>query len=233
MNRSTQISQYYPMVRELASRIALRLPNHVEVEDLIHVGMIGLIDAIDRLQENDPNTLKSYLKIRVQGSILDELRRNDWIPRSVRDRHVRIKQTKTLLEQKLNRPPSDSEMATALNISLERYDQMKKLSSISTTLSLDSHGDSNLSLSEVLPSRERSVLEQIEFLENQSILRGVLETLSERDHQIIELYYYKEYTFRQIADILGVTEARISQIHSQIRKKLQHNATIKQLRDNY
>jgi len=231
MNRSQLITQYYPMVKEIGFRISRRLPSHVDVEDLIHVGMIGLIDALDRLKDHESTTLSSYLKIRVQGAILDELRRNDWIPRSVRDRQTRIKQTQQLLEKKLGRLPTDTEMAKRLNLTLGRYDQLKNLSSVAVVFSLEDKGDSNLSLSDVIPSRGKSVLEQISTSENQAFLKEALSKLSERDHQIIELYYYKEYPFREIATILGVTEARISQIHSQIRKKLKHDPKLKQLRD--
>ena len=231
MNRSELISHYYPMVREVASRISQRLPSHIDVEDLVHVGMIGLIDAIDRLIDSSPSSLPAYLKIRVQGSILDELRRNDWIPRSVRDRHQRLKQTQQLLQERLGRSPSDSEMAIALNISLQRYDKLKSLSAVSTVLSLDDQGDNNFSLGDIIPSREQSVLDQISHSEDQQIIKEALQMLSERDHQIIELYYYKEYTFREISMILGVTEARISQLHSQIRSKLKHNPKLKSLND--
>jgi RNA polymerase sigma factor FliA len=230
MNRESLIIEYYPMVQEIASRISQRLPTHIETEDLLHIGMIGLIDALDRLKESNPATLKAYLKIRIQGAILDELRRNDWIPRSVRERHSRLNRTKNILQEKLDRAPSDSEMAKALNIPLERYDRFKCLSEISTVLSMDSKEDGHLSIAEILPSREMTVLEQIESFENKKIITTALQNLSDRDNQIIELYYYKEFTFRQISEILGVTEARISQLHTQIRNKLQKDPNIKQLK---
>ena len=221
------------MVREIASRIAQRLPAHVDTEDLVHVGMIGLIDALDKSDKQAPpsaiGSMRAYLKIRIQGTILDELRRNDWIPRSVRDRHARLRQTQQQLSEKLGRHPTDTEMADALNVSLSRYDQLKSLSNVSNVVSLDSRDDNNFTLMDVLPSREVSVLEQISIKENQQIVREVLQNLSERDRQVIELYYYKEFTFREIANILGVTEARISQIHSQIRKKLKQNPNLKHL----
>jgi len=220
LNRNDLILQYYPMVRQVAYRMARRLPRSVDAEDLVNIGVLGLMDAVDRFEEGRAPSFGAYARIRVQGAIVDEMRKNDWVPRSVRDRAGRIDKARTALTEELGRAPTHEELAAHLDVSVERLVQLNKTADVRVLVSTeegatedgrirDTLAHPGLGLDELLTNRH--VSEQV---------RQVLSQISEREQLIVDMYYYRDLTFKEIAQVLGVTESRVSQLHSRLKQRI-------------
>ncbi|MDP7552683.1 MAG: FliA/WhiG family RNA polymerase sigma factor [Nitrospinaceae bacterium] len=225
-NREAVIVEHSPMVKYVANRIALRLPPHIEVEDLISVGVLGLIDAIEKYNPTRGAKFKTYAEFRVRGAILDELRSMDWVPRSIRQKASKIDAVVQKLQAKFSRPPEDEEVAKELGVSLEQFfDTLNETRSM-PVLSLD-----DLSISKETGGQQ-SLLDclagkgdadpQVQFRLNElkEIIAKTIDTLPEKERLVISLYYYKELTMSEIGVVLNVTESRISQIHSKTMFRL-------------
>ena len=143
LDRQSLILEYYPLVRQIALRVLKRLPSHIELDDLIHIGTLGLIEAIDRYNPHKTPSFNAYARMRIQGSIYDAMRQHDWVPRSVRDRAKLLKNAEITLQRKLKRQPTVHEMAAHLGVSLERYQQMQKRSKIRSVISMEDGADEN------------------------------------------------------------------------------------------
>ncbi|MCE5229413.1 FliA/WhiG family RNA polymerase sigma factor [bacterium] len=219
--RNAMIVEYLPLVKFIASRIASRLPQHIELADLINSGIIGLIDAIEKFDAGRKIKFKTYAEFRVKGAILDELRALDWVPRSTRQKASRIERAYAELEQKLGRSASDAEMMAFLKISAEEFNDLVREARGVALLSLDelqgNDHDENFerNLLEYLADPEAMSPAQIMNLDQ--IYRIVAETidqLPEKERLVISLYYYEELTMKEIGEILSITESRVSQIHT-------------------
>jgi len=219
-NRQELILQYYPLVRQIAARVIKRLPSYIDLDDLIHIGTLGLIEAIDRFPTTNSPSFNTYARMRIQGAIYDQLRQHDWVPRSVRDRAKQIRQAQQELSRTLKRRPEDSEVATFLGVTLERYQTMLKRSNIRSVISMEEGGDENQRIGDLIQTKEADPLKKTLDTEQEKLLHQHIESLSEREQQIIYMYYFKEKTFKEIAETLGLTESRISQIHSEIKHVL-------------
>ena len=218
--RQKMIMSYYPMVRKIAYRMAKSFPSHVEVEDLINIGLVGLIEAVDRFHPERTPSFATYARIRVQGAILDEMRYNDWVPRSVRDRASQIAAAKQELQKKLGRTASLKEIADFIGISEAEAQRMYQKSDIRIVLSFEEGSDAEQRLGDIIPGQSPSPLENVKQSEEELILKELINKLPAREQQIVTMYYYKDLTFKEIAQLLGVTESRISQIHNNIKKKV-------------
>lgn len=219
--REALILDHYPMVRKVAYRMVSRFPSCVEAEDLITIGTLGLIDAVDRFEETRSISFSAYARIRVQGAILDELRKEDWIPRSVRNRHQRILQTRDSLRDSLGRDPDHQELATALEVSPERLSEMIRSSTLRTVVSLeDSTGAGDEPIHSILPSPNDTPWDTAAQTDAADRIKEALAGLPERERQIVDLYYYQDLSFKEIGKLLGVTESRVSQLHSRLRNRL-------------
>ena len=225
-NREAVVVEYSPMVKYVANRIALRLPPHIEVEDLISVGILGLIDAIEKYDPTRGAKFKTYAEFRVRGAILDELRSMDWVPRSIRQKASQIDAVVQKLQAKFGRLPEDEEVAKELGISLDQFfDTLNETRSM-PVLSLD---DLNIvketggqqSLLDCLAGKVDSD-PQVQFRLNElkEIIAKTIDTLPEKERLVISLYYYKELTMSEIGVVLNVTESRVSQIHSKTMFRL-------------
>ena len=218
--RNEMIMEYLPLVKFIASRIASRLPNHIEVADLINSGIIGLIDAIEKFDASRKIKFKTYAEFRVKGAILDELRALDWVPRSTRQKSSKLEKAYAELEQKLGRAASDAEMIEFLQITADEFDALVCEARGVALISLDElQGDSDdnfeHNLLEYLADPESMSPAQIMNLDQ--IYRIVAETidqLPEKERLVISLYYYEELTMKEIGEILVITESRVSQIHT-------------------
>ena len=213
--RSQLVLQYVPMVDQIARRLASRLPPNVEYDDIRHIGLLGLISALDRVSQREMSNLDAYLRIRIQGAIFDELRVQDWIPRSVRNRASQLELVTQVLAERLQRKPTSVELAQHLGISIDELLELRRKSLILQSAPMDS------TLLENLSGDALSPLEELMTQEAADHLRQVVNNLNERNRHIIESYYYQGRSFRQIAGDLELTEARISQIHSEVRRQLQ------------
>ena len=225
-NREAVVVEYSPMVKYVANRIALRLPSHVEVEDLISVGVLGLIDAIEKYDPARGAKFKTYAEFRVRGAILDELRSMDWVPRSIRQKASQIDAVIQKLQAKFGRPPEDEEVAKELGVSLDQFfDTLNETRSM-PVLSLD---DLNIvketggqqSLLDCLAGKvDADPQVQFRLNELKEVIAKTIDTLPEKERLVISLYYYKELTMSEIGVVLNVTESRVSQIHSKTMFRL-------------
>tara|TARA_B100000686_G_scaffold354743_1_gene466882 strand:- start:2593 stop:3354 length:762 start_codon:yes stop_codon:yes gene_type:complete len=225
-NSEQVIKEYAPMIKYVANRIALRLPPHIEIDDLISVGVLGLIDAIEKFDPSRGAKFKTYAEFRVRGAILDELRSLDWVPRSIRQKATQLDNACQELQAKLSRPPEDEEMAEKLGMNLEEFFALINETRTMSILSLEDLGFSKEE------SDQRSLLDclagkadsdphtQMRLTELKNIIAKAIDTLPEKERLMISLYYYEELTMKEIGEVLGITESRISQIHSKAVFKL-------------
>jgi RNA polymerase sigma factor for flagellar operon FliA len=220
-SRDQLIMTYYPMVYRVARRMAARYPSSVDVDDLVSIGTMGLIDAAERFDLDLSTSFAGYARIRVQGAIVDALRKADWVPRSVRNRNRNITQARTLLQTRLGRAPSRDELAEELDLQPEALENYNRDANIMTLVSMEeSRADSDQRISDTLKSDTTG---PDNYAINQSIrgcVCGAITGLPDRDQQIIRLYYYEDRSFKEIGNILGVTESRVSQLHSRIKRRL-------------
>ena len=208
------------MVRQVAFRMARRFPQCVDVDDLVNIGILGLIDAVDRYQPDRAPSFSAYARIRVQGAIVDEMRKNDWVPRSVRDRSALIQRTKQTLEKKLGRTPTSAEVAKDLGVDRERLLGMIENANIRVLVSTEEGGEDESTIGEKLRSTDDGPDELAAREHLGAIVRDVIADLPEREQIIAEMYYFHDKTFKEIAAALQVTESRVSQLHTRMKKRI-------------
>ena len=226
LDRDQLILKYYPMVRRVAYRMAKRYPRCVDADDLVHIGTLGLIDAVDRFESQRFDTFDAYARLRVQGSIVDEMRKNDWVPRSVRDRANRIKWARQELADQLERKPTLPELADFMEVSEERMAELIRTADVRVLVSTEEGEENEGTIGDKIASETESIEAAVTRHNTGEAVRGVLEAeLSDREQLIVRMYYYEDATFREISNLLGVTESRVSQLHSRIKKKLQDHLT--------
>ena len=219
LNREEAIRNYAYLVDKVAHRLILRLPANVELDDLKSAGMIGLIDSIEKYSDDKGSHFKVYAEIRIRGAIMDELRSLDWVPRSVRESKALLQKAHQALSQTLQRTPSDEEMANQLSIPLEEYQVLKKKAQVRSIISyedLNARSDSPRDVLESIPDHQQqdpaSIQEQQDEL---SFIHKALKQLPDRQRMVLSLYYLEEMKLKEIGQLLGVSESRVSQIQSQ------------------
>ncbi|RZS78724.1 RNA polymerase sigma factor FliA [Pigmentiphaga kullae] len=222
--RETNVEQYVPMVRRMAHHMVARLPASVQIEDLIQAGMLGLLDALGRFEEGLGAQFETYATQRIRGAMLDELRRGDWLPRSVRQVQRKIEAAMHRSEQRLGRSPSDAEMAAELEVELGEYQQMladARGVQLFHYEDLDSSEDADDYLDRHMPADgagdPQARLSDRRFRE--AVVNGI-ERLPEREKLVMGMYYEQDMNFKEIAAVLGVTESRICQLHTQAVSRL-------------
>jgi RNA polymerase sigma factor for flagellar operon FliA len=223
------VLQYAPLIKYIASRLALRLPSHISLDDLISSGIIGLIDAIHKFDPSKNINFKTYAEFRVKGAILDELRSLDWIPRSVRKKTHLIENAYAELQKTLGRPAEPEEVAAALGLDIEAYyqllDETKSVSLVELEgvwKAIGAGADAAESdLPEILQDENvRDPFMAVHFAQLQEIMVRGIEALPDKEKLLISLYYYEELTMKEIGQIMGYTESRISQLHTQAMMRL-------------
>ena len=219
LNRDDQLRQYTPLVRRLAHHMIAKLPPSVEVDDLIQVGMIGLTEAISRFEPSQGVQFETFASQRIRGAMIDELREGDWMSRGSRKSQKDIEKAVHSLQQKLHRAPKESEIAKELGLELAEYQHL--LAKVRGTQlvyleDISGHGDDddgfldrNLGESDAEPS---AVLQDHRM---RTALVAAIKLLPEREQQIMSMYYEHDMNLKEIAAVLGVTESRICQLHSQ------------------
>ena len=218
--RDRLILTYAPLVKYVAGRIGSGLPAHVDDEDLISYGLLGLIGAIERYDPGRDVKFETYAIGRIRGAIIDELRSMDWVPRSVRSRAREIERAIATLEAKLGRAPTDEEIARQLGVSGEELDESLSEISRSTIGALDelwtvSSGGDQVALIDTIEDRDAQAPEStFAQTEVREALADAIARLPEREKLVVTLYYYEELTLREIGEVLGVTESRVSQLHT-------------------
>lgn len=219
------ITEYAPLIKFIAQKIAMRLPSNIELDDLISSGVIGLMDAIDKYDSSRDNKFKTYAEFRIRGAILDELRAQDWVPRSVRDKSKMLDRAISKLEIDLGRLPEDPEVAAELKMTMTEFHKLVNTVKPVSLLSIDDQA----TLSNVDKKSILSILDEIKFnnpaaqLNVKSVKKTMtvaIEELPERQRLVLSLYYYEDLNLKEIGKILRVTESRVSQLHAQAIGKL-------------
>ena len=219
------ITEYAPLIKFIAQKIAIRLPSNIELDDLISSGVIGLMDAIDKYDPTRDNKFKTYAEFRVRGAILDELRAQDWVPRSIRDKSKLLDRTMVQLESDLGRVPTDEEISKALNMSMEEYhDLINQVRPVSLLPIHDTQNFNNVdkkSLLDVIEgSKMNNPLVQLNLKTVKDVVTQAIEELPERQRLVLSLYYYEDLNLKEIGKVLRVTESRVSQLHAQAVARL-------------
>jgi RNA polymerase sigma factor for flagellar operon FliA len=220
--RERLVVAYSPLVKFIAGRMASGLPSHVDESDLISYGLLGLIGAIERFDPDRDIKFETYAVARVKGAIIDELRSLDWVPRSVRARARAVERAHVELEAKLQRAPTDEEMAEKLEMSVGHFHAALLEIANSSVLALDDlwtfadpEGGSQVSIMDTIQDPAGVDPEsEAQTAELKDRLADAIESLPERERLVIALYYYENLTLREIGEVLDVTESRVSQLHT-------------------
>ncbi len=222
INKDQLVQRFAPLVKRIAYHLMARLPSSVQVDDLIQNGMMGLLDAINRFEAGMGAQFETYAAQRVRGAMLDGLRENDWLPRSLRRDFRRIETAISQLEQEYGRAPSENELANALGMLLADYQKMLQ----------DARGHQLISFEDMVDEGGEDFLERhltddsgepSKILEDESLRQALvlgIELLPEREKMMMALYYEQDLNLREIGEIMGVTESRVCQLHSQAVARL-------------
>ena len=215
------VEHYLPQAKYAADRLASRLPAHADHDDLIQTGVFGLMEAIDRFDPGKGVRFETYCQQRITGSMLDGIRAADWVPRVVRATAQRLEKAWLELEGELGREPSDFEMAARLGIDLEEYDKLLQDSNVTSVISYNlSTSTEDGSRQRVEAIEDRAKPSPIDEAQRREILDTMTKALTKKERLVIILYYYERFTFKEIGEVLGVTESRVCQIHSKVIAKL-------------
>jgi len=216
--REQLITEYLPYVKRIVHRLAMHLPSTVDIDDLMNVGVIGLIQAVDRYDPRRDNKFMTYAVFRIKGAVLSELRSRDFLSRSNRRKIRELENAYLKLEQKLGREVEDSEVAHELGVDIEQVYRTKQLSSISF-ISFEELGysskDEKEKLMNFLINNDEDALTMTRLKELKAALAQAVEALPEKEKLVVSLYYLDELTMKETGEVLGITESRVSQIHSQ------------------
>ncbi len=221
--RNRLIENYFPLVRYNAERVWAKLPEGVDINDLISAGVFGLMDAIEAFDLSRGVKFETYCVPRIRGAMLDELRTMDWVPRLVRSKASKLGAAKKSLEAELGRPPLDSELAKKLELTLDEFHKMRSDANAVNLVSLNKKWYETDSYKDV---REIDILEDIKGedptggIQKRDIMRLVTKGLNRNERLIVILYYYEELTMKEIGQTLGLSESRVSQMHSSIVSRL-------------
>jgi RNA polymerase sigma factor for flagellar operon FliA len=221
------VLEYAPLIKFIAQKIAVRLPSNIELDDLISSGVIGLMDAIDKYDPTRDNKFKTYAEFRIRGAILDELRAQDWVPRSIRDKAKLLDKTMANLEAELGRIATDDEVAKALNVNIDEFHELLNQVRPVSLLSIDeSQTFSNVDKKSILNILEGCKLNnpfnQLNIKSVKDIVTQAIEELPERQRLVLSLYYYEDLNLKEIGKVLRVTESRVSQLHAQAVSRLRN-----------
>jgi RNA polymerase sigma factor FliA len=216
------LTEHMPLVKRLAHQMKAKLPPSVEVDDLVQAGMIGLLDAINRYEENHGAQFETYAVLRIRGAMLDELRSSDWMPRSTRANMRKVEQAMATLQQQLGRPPSESEVAQSLKLPLAEYQELLGDSGGHQLLYYeDFHDeDGNDSFLDRYAVDDDDPLKSLLDTDFRQTVIDAIDALPPREKMLMGLYYEEELNLKEIGAVMGVSESRVSQLHTQAVARL-------------
>ena len=222
--REKIILEYAPLVKVVAGRLSMYLGYNVEYEDMVSYGIFGLIDAIDKFDYLKEVKFETYASLRIRGAILDQIRRMDWIPRTIRQKQKRIEAVIREVEQNTGRSATDEDIAKGLGITDDEYldwqSQMKITGLVSLNEYMEQGSDVPRDYNRNTSSSFESPEEKVEKEELTKVLGEALKLLTEKEQKVITLYYYEELTLKEISNILEVSESRVSQLHTRALQKM-------------
>ena len=222
--RNALIERYLPLVRYHGERVSSRLPDEVELDDLVSAGIFGLMDAIDAFDITRGVKFETYCVPRIRGAMLDELRNMDWVPRLVRSRARKLMEANKVLSDKFGRQPTHEELAEHLNLSASELERMMCDANAVTTVSLNKkwfETDSSKDISEMDLVEDQRGEDPTSRIQKTDLMRLVTKGLTRNERLIIILYYYEEMTMKEVGNTLDLSESRVSQMHSDIVKRLE------------
>jgi RNA polymerase sigma factor for flagellar operon FliA len=222
--REQLIIAYAQLVKLVAGRLVMYLGHNVEFEDLVSYGIFGLIDAIDKFDMEKNVKFETYASLRIRGSILDQIRKMDWIPRTVRQRQRQIDEAVKQIEMRTGKNATDEEIAVELGLSDDEYCSWQSQLKVTNVVSLNEFEEQGTGPEPVMDTSHNSHFAQPEEVVEEAELREKLaeslDILTEKERKVIELYYYEEMTLKEISNILDVSESRVSQLHTKALTKM-------------
>lgn len=223
--REKIIVEYAPLVKVVAGRLSMYLGYNVEYDDLVGYGIFGLIDAIDKFDPTKAVKFETYASLRIRGAILDQIRKMDWIPRTIRQRQRQIDDAVKSIEAASGKNATDEDIAKELGISTDEYSEWQSQMMVTNVVSLNEFTDNSGSEDggaprDIIPSKEAGPEDVIEDNELKKTLADSIELLTEKERKVILLYYYEELTLKEISNILDVSESRVSQLHVKALSKM-------------
>jgi RNA polymerase sigma factor FliA len=221
-NREDLIVEYAPLIKYVAQKIAARLPANIELDDLISSGVIGLMDAIDKYDGSRDNKFKTYAEFRVRGAILDELRAQDWVPRSVREKAKQLERAYAKIEQSKGRQATEEEVCKELGLGMDDFQSLVNQVRSISLLSFDdvsnfSRADKRSlhGLDDDVSSKSATPFNEVNFNFIRSLVAESIQELPEKQRLVLSLYYFEDLNLKEIGRVLDVTESRVSQLHTQ------------------
>ena len=216
------ILKYAPMVKFAAGRLSIHIGQHVDYDDLISYGIFGLIDAIDKFDPEKGVKFETYATLRIKGTIIDNIRKMDWVPRTLRQKNKKYEQICRELESELGREATIPELAVKLKLSIDDTRELIKNSTVQSLVSLDTYLDQKYESAFGFGAPEDTPEGYYNKHEIQTMLTDAIDNLTEREKTVISLYYFEGLTLKEISGIIGVSESRISQIHSKAISRMQN-----------
>ncbi|MBI3803019.1 MAG: FliA/WhiG family RNA polymerase sigma factor [Nitrospirae bacterium] len=218
------ISEFAPIIRYLAHRLAFRLPPSLDVEDLVHAGVIGLLDAMGKYDPSREAQFRTYAEFRIRGAMLDEIRSLDWIPRSIREKIALFQKASEQLTRNLGRVPTEEELAGALRMDAAQYDAFLSQAKAVSLLRLDDfgleEGEERRFIESLADTNAENPLFSLLAQRFREKLIQAIDHLPQKERQVISLYYFEELTMKEVGLVLKVTESRVCQLHAQAIARL-------------
>ncbi|MCZ6781941.1 MAG: FliA/WhiG family RNA polymerase sigma factor [Proteobacteria bacterium] len=225
------VLEHTPLIRYIVNRIAVRLPSHIDLDDLHNTGVIGLMDAIEKYDPEKNCKFKTYAEFRIKGAILDQLRSLDWVPRSVRQKSRRLERAYGEVEQRLGRSASEDEVADSLGLQIEKFHELLNqvrgisLVNLEEIRGTNPDGDRSGGFADIIEDvHSENPFASLKLSETKHVIGDTIGTLPEKERLVISLYYYEDLNMKEIGNILGITESRVCQIHTKsvlrLRSKL-------------
>jgi len=215
------VLEHAPLIRYIVNRIAVRLPSHIDLDDLHNTGVIGLMDAIDKYDPDKNCKFKTYAEFRIKGAILDQLRSLDWVPRSVRQKSRRLERAYGEVEQRLGRSASEEEVADSLGLQLDKFHELMNQVRGISLVNLEElrgnggDGDRTGTFADVVEDvHSENPFATLKLTETKHLIGDTIGALPEKERLVVSLYYYEDLNMKEIGQILGITESRVCQIHT-------------------
>ena len=225
--KETVVLEHAPLIRYIVNRIAVRLPSHIDLDDLQSTGVIGLMDAIEKYDPDKNCKFKTYAEFRIKGAILDQLRSLDWVPRSVRQKGRRLEKAYGEVEQRLGRSANEDEVADSLGLELDKFhsliNQVRGISlvNLEEIRGTTSDGDRSGTFADVIEDvHAENPFASLKLMETKHVISDTIGSLPEKERLVISLYYYEDLNMKEIGGILGITESRVCQIHTKAVMRL-------------